>query len=160
MTGCATSARCIAFWPDYALAGADLHADVVAAVARCNQCLSGAGIPARLQLQLGEQLRHNEVAQQLASAALGADVCRLHAASAPGAAALWSLVRSLTLDNAPSQGDFALAVKLRLGVDVKDDSNSCRFCGLVADAAGWHALSCMSGGVSGRHPQPGPRCRL
>ena len=66
--------------------GVDPHADVVSAVGHCNQCLSDACIPATLQLRLGEELRHNEVAKRKADAG-PADVYRLHAASAPRPAA-------------------------------------------------------------------------
>ena len=38
----ATTARCMALWPDYAPAGVDPHADVVSAVGRCNHFLSDA----------------------------------------------------------------------------------------------------------------------
>ena len=74
------------------------------------------------------------------------DVCRLHTGAATGARTLWELTPSTTLDNHLSHADFAIAVRLRLGVDVAGDASCCRFCGSVADAGGKHALSCMSGG--------------
>ena len=74
------------------------------------------------------------------------DVCRRHAAPAAGAAQLWELTPSLTLDTSLSRDDFVTAVRFRLGVDVSPGEGSCRFCGLCADAKRRHVLSCMSGG--------------
>ena len=67
------------------------------------------------------------------------------AGDATGASKLWGLTPSLTLDNSLSRDDFVTAVRLRLGVDVSPGAGTC-FRGLVADPAGRHALSCMSGG--------------
>ena len=68
------------------------------------------------------------------------------AGDATGASKLWGLTPSLTLDNSLSRDDFVTAVRLRLGVDVSPGAGTCCFRGLVADPAGRHALSCMSGG--------------
>ena len=149
----ATLERCRPLLHAYQHEGiADLH--VVAAVERCNQRLRAVGMQPSLSPVLAEPLQQRAVARALAAAGLVQwrasaapdDLCRLHAAAAPGATTLWNLVPSFTLDNALSHADFIISLKLRLGVDVEDAASPCRYCGLLADPGGRHALSCMSGG--------------
>ena len=55
-------------------------------------------------------------------------------------------VPSRTLDKNLSSAEFTDEVSLRLGVDVSDGGCPCRFCGVVCDCKGRHALSCTAGG--------------
>ena len=140
-------------WPGYPVDGPP-WAHTTATVDGCNRRLLDVGLPPELRSELDEILRQR-VATKLTCAALAAlraeagpaDISRLRAASAPSATALWNLVPSLTLDNALAQADFIIAVKLRLGVDVRETTGSCRFCGWIADAGGRRALSCTSEGT-------------
>ena len=149
----ATAARCAALWPSGPGDG-DLDRWVASAVAGCNLRLHDAGLPSSLRPVITNGLQESAVTKQLDQAALAQrkadvtpdDVCRLHAGAATGARTLWELTPSTTLDNHLSNADFAIAARLRLGVDVAGDASCCRFCGSVADAGGRHALSCMSGG--------------
>ena len=77
---------------------------------------------------------------------------RLNAYSAPGAGIWSNAVPSQTLDKNLTSHELSTTVCLQLGVDVYDEIGVCKFCGMVLDCGGLHALSCTAGGdISFRH---------
>ena len=98
------------------------------------------------QKALGKLLNEAAAVRTWQVSATADDVCRRHACSATGASKLWGPTFSPTLDNSLSWDEFVTAVRLRFRVHVSPSTGTCCFCGLVADPAGQHALSCMSGG--------------
>ena len=74
------------------------------------------------------------------------DRARSNLFSAPGASRWLDAAPSQTLDNYLTSRESSISMALLLSVDVYDELCICKFCGMVSDRKGIHALSCMAGG--------------
>ena len=74
------------------------------------------------------------------------DRARLNAFSAPGCGVWSNAAPSKSLDKYLTSCELLITVSLQLGVDVFDDDSVCKFCGMVLDKRGYHAMSCTAGG--------------
>jgi hypothetical protein len=136
-----------------------LGADVVgspvqASISRCDAVLADAGMLSRLstmeiqnmsQTSVGKLLERAAV-KKLRSVATPDDNCRMNAYSAPHAGKALDTTPSQAIDMSLTASEFVTEVSLRLGVDVCEGGQLCKFCGLVMDRYGRHSLSCMAGG--------------
>jgi len=74
------------------------------------------------------------------------DRTRFQTYSSKSSAKWHGTVPSRTLDTALSNQVFVSMTELQLGVDVQQEPSMCKFCGMIGDCKGRHALSCMAGG--------------
>ena len=135
-------------WEDGALGGW-LHQ----ASQRCNVILMSAEMTSRVEgsapdlTQSRVSVLMSEAHRRLWQKSAGADArCTLNAYSTNTSGKLLGAAPSQTLDKNLSNTEFHIVVAMRLGVDVCGGGLPCRFCGMMMDSKGRHALSCMSGG--------------
>ena len=107
--------------------------------------LLGSDLDKITQSKLNEEIDgHNR--RQWMEEADPAEQVHLKAYSGLGCGFEMDLVPSKALDMNLTRGEFVTTVARRLGVDVMEGNVACGFCGILLDAGGLHAISCMAGG--------------